>query len=365
MKNRNQGLDIARALAIILVLIGHGLPMFSDYFNTFPAFTWTGYIGVEIFFVLSGFLIGQIIIKSIVNEPSWRKLGEFYVRRWLRTLPLYFLIISVLVLSGKKIYPHYFVFLQNFELEVFSFFPVTWSLAFEEWFYLLAALLFFIVFKSSKRFGLKKIFFIVSISFIILFSVLRIFYVLESNPTWNFGVRANIFIRLDCIMYGVVLAGLKTYHKEIFNKFTKNNFVMFLSALGLIVFGAVYVHIMIDSNRIDTSLMSRTVLFTIVSIFATFFVGCLSSNSFINNIDKNYFTETIKFVSITSYSVYLTHYEIYNYIQPFAVGKGFFEVSVIFLGWVFISYIISFFLYKYFEKPILDFRDKLTKKKIN
>ncbi len=364
MTERNIGLDIARALAITLVVIGHGLPLYSNYFNTFPPFTWLGYLGVEIFFALSGFLIGQIIIKEIVFTPTWSNLGVFYIRRWFRTLPLYFLMIILLILSGKKFYPHYFVFLQNFDLDVFNFFPVTWSLAFEEWFYLLVPIIILVLKRYIKILANGKFFLIVCIGFIALFSILRLLYVIENNPTWNFGVRANIFIRLDCIMYGVLIAGLKIYFIDIYNKITKNNFICLISIVGLILFGAVYVHFMIIQNRLDTSLISRTILFSVVSIFSALFVGCISSNDFVNNItNKNSFIKIISFISITSYAVYLTHYEIYNYVQPYAINRGIIEISIIYVLWILISYVVSFILYKYFEKPVLNLRDKLTRKK--
>lgn len=148
MENVNKrifGLDLVRCIAILLVLIAH-----SDFFFG-PVFKDTlidkalgrlvyypfGFYGVEIFFVLSGFLIGRIIIKEIFEQGNWRNLLNFYIRRWFRTLPLYYLVMLVIFLypTGAEFSWTNLLFLQNFNSEDLGYYPVTWSLSVEEWFY--------------------------------------------------------------------------------------------------------------------------------------------------------------------------------------------------------------------------------------
>ena len=85
---RNFGLDLVRAIAILLVLITH-IGLKSDYVGGLEI----GNLGVEFFFVLSGFLIGGILIKDFsnggVNIPV---IANFWIRRWFRTLPVYYLV---------------------------------------------------------------------------------------------------------------------------------------------------------------------------------------------------------------------------------------------------------------------------------
>lgn len=87
--NRVYGLDILRALAILFVIVGHGrhlLPDKLDIYHQVIVFD-----GVSIFFVLSGFLIGGILIKMLNNRKADKNLlFEFWSRRWFRTLPNYF-----------------------------------------------------------------------------------------------------------------------------------------------------------------------------------------------------------------------------------------------------------------------------------
>jgi len=108
--NRNLGLDLIRAVAISLVLFAHSIQ--SVIFGIS-----IGVLGVEIFFVLSGYLIGQILIRDFSNNASISTLANFWLRRWFRTLPLYYAIILFKFIFidhslGYKIFAFVF-FLQN------------------------------------------------------------------------------------------------------------------------------------------------------------------------------------------------------------------------------------------------------------
>ena len=155
-------LDGLRGMAILLVLVGHyfGVPgagvasLLNGYWFRL------GWTGVDLFFVLSGFLIGGILLK-VHDSPNYFK--TFYARRFFRIIPLYYawiLIYIALSVAGRtflaarvgsvqridiSIFAH-FIFLQNFRDFLkspvsFWWFSSTWSLAMEEQFYLVAPLL--------------------------------------------------------------------------------------------------------------------------------------------------------------------------------------------------------------------------------
>ena len=98
-KKRVFGLDLMRAVAIVLVVFSHiswivpkAKGLIPDLMNI------AGFIGVEIFFVLSGFLIGRLIYKLYISEDfRFYSVFYFWVRRWFRTLPNYYL---VLIING-------------------------------------------------------------------------------------------------------------------------------------------------------------------------------------------------------------------------------------------------------------------------
>src|ERR1019366_8272644 len=76
---RSAGLDIARAMAITAVLLAHNIGgLLSP--EVMPLFTWIGDAGVELFFSLSGFLIGGLLIDLAISGITLRAIGSFYVR---------------------------------------------------------------------------------------------------------------------------------------------------------------------------------------------------------------------------------------------------------------------------------------------
>ena len=97
MVRRNDWLDLCRALAILLVLLSHGRYLVRSALPWADYLRFGGFMGVELFFALSGFLIGGILIRlSRGSGTHW--LRGFDARRWFRTLPNYYLFLLVNVL---------------------------------------------------------------------------------------------------------------------------------------------------------------------------------------------------------------------------------------------------------------------------
>lgn len=103
-----------------------------------------GTYGVVLFFVLSGFLVGGVALRAMRPAPEWRTVGVFLLRRWMRTLPLYWVALAVFVVVSPpdgNVAGHvlrYAVFAQNLlgDMPGDHWFAVSWSLGVEEWFYL-------------------------------------------------------------------------------------------------------------------------------------------------------------------------------------------------------------------------------------
>lgn len=100
-ENRIYGLDILRAMAILFVLNIHSVHFFSPFSLIFKILTPLNLDGVTLFFVLSGFLIGGILINQFEKDRiTFNTLANFWVRRWFRTLPNYFFILVILICLG-------------------------------------------------------------------------------------------------------------------------------------------------------------------------------------------------------------------------------------------------------------------------
>ena len=155
MDNRIKELDGLRGIAVVLVMALHIFKR-ASYFTEHPVLlgitniTTVGWVGVDIFFTLSGFLITSILLKSKTGEHYFR---NFYVRRALRIFPLYYAAIAFVLLFAPKVeeeftaqlstaLPIMLLYQQNWALlfkdfHITQYLGITWSLAIEEQFYLL------------------------------------------------------------------------------------------------------------------------------------------------------------------------------------------------------------------------------------
>jgi peptidoglycan/LPS O-acetylase OafA/YrhL len=211
-------LDGIRGLAILLVLIWHyvaneiqvGLGSWQAYALVPLRLTWSG---VDLFFVLSGFLIGGILYDA---KSSGRYYRTFYLRRVHRIFPLYFIWLALFMIGMCLISPNspgplrelfnrelpwwsYPLFLQNFFMSKSfgaQWLAVTWSLAVEEQFYLLLPLL---VRNLSYR-GIG----VLAVASIVGAPVVRIALWLSGNE--YFGPYTLLPCRADALGFGVLVA---------------------------------------------------------------------------------------------------------------------------------------------------------------
>ena len=352
MKDRNFGFDFVRVIAITLVIISHGgsfLPSFKAKSDILSGF---GYYGVELFFILSGFLIGRIIIITFEENNSIRlqDIKIFLIRRWFRTIPNYmlFLVLNITVFQyffGNKEYSYlYFLFMQNIAWENPSLMPESWSLTIEEWFYVTAPFVIFIV-SRFKFLTIKKSILYSMILYILLFTGLRIFEVYTANPTWDSGVRKVVLYRLDSIAYGVIMAYLIFYHENFINKWK----YYFISTGVLLLFLSIFNHSTLLSGGRET-FFNKILLFTITSIALSFlliwFKGITCNNLKIIKL--------ITYLSTISYSIYLIHLSfVIPFIHMLDIPK-----QLLFICYILITIILSTIIYVYYEKPFTELREK-------
>jgi peptidoglycan/LPS O-acetylase OafA/YrhL len=220
-ESRNFGLDVARLLACSLVLLAHCTAIFLPMFGaTVPVFVLlSAYWGVELFFVLSGFLIGRLLFAIAETDPTPRGWLIFMVRRWMRTLPLYWLWLLVLPFALPPP-PHlgarllmFLTMTQNlaWPMPRDEWFNASWSLTIEEWFYLLfsTALISAVALTRSRR----SMWAVIAV-FLVVPALLRLRHTDISDfehEIFHVGV-----LRLDAIAYGVALARLQVQGSVLF-----------------------------------------------------------------------------------------------------------------------------------------------------
>lgn len=359
LKNNNDssrvfGLDILRAAAITLVVLTHGAYLIAD--TRFSGFPYIKSIdGVDMFFVLSGFLIGSILLKEINAETQFglKALTNFWKRRWLRTLPNYYLILlaNYLVIHFKVIHEDisqfswkFLFFLQNFSHPFYGFFWESWSLTIEEWFYISAPLLLILFYRF---FSPKKSFLFVTILMIIAPLLYRISIV---NPAiddfgYDVGFRKIVLTRLDSIAYGLLAAWINYYYEQLWNK---HKFIYFFIGIALIAF-------IVNYKVPNTTFYKQVLTFTFTPISVMLLLPLLKSIK----SAKGYIAATITHISKISYSMYLINLALVaevirdNYYPTTEVDA----VIKYLLYWT-IVIVASTLIYTFYEKPIMNFRDK-------
>ena len=313
-------LDLLRGIAGYGVAITHYLYFVKNKIH----FEYYSYIFVEIFFILSGFVLFKQLSK-VYNDK--KNLRIFYLRRWFRTIPLYLVALAfftVITDSYNFDFIKYVFFIQKIIPEFIhkDYFMVAWSLSIEEIFYLIFPL--YLI--SLSKFDLSKI----TVFFIIFLIIIKV--VSFENFSPNF-LRTGSILRLDAIALGFLVA----LHHDKFLMYKNSIFLIFIVS-GFIIF---------NLNLISFGDNLQTLIFIFLSeIFSVFILlFFINLNSFLKN---PFIIKLCNIVASQTYSVYLFH---------LIVMHLFLLINSIYINNIF-SYLICLFLlssmvYKYFELPIL------------
>ncbi|RAJ12940.1 acyltransferase family protein [Olleya aquimaris] len=364
-KQRIFGLDVVRAIAILLILCSHStILLFPESQSTvIKMVQFFGTIGVDIFFVLSGFLIGTILIKHILKQQtSVKQFTQFWMRRWFRTLPNYYLVLLInigLLIAFNTETPKqlfkYFFFLQNFSQQQPDFFTESWSLSIEEFAYLLGPILLMILALLFKRLT-KWSFLLMTLLVIIGFTLNRFIFDLSVTEqtlefSWSKNLRKVVVYRIDSIYYGFLGAFSSVYYTKFWRRYKWLSFM-----LGAIIF--VITHLYIYINHLEPNIYSA---FFNIWYLALVSISILLTFPVLSNWRSNHvLTNPITKISLWSYSIYLVNYSIVLLtIQKFiniSILNSLEKVLVLLLFWS-VTFCLSFVLFTYFEYPIIKFRD--------
>ena len=336
MRQKLPQLDGVRGVAILLVI-------FHNAGERFPALHLqgifaNGWMGVDLFFVLSGFLITGILIDTKRSEGYLR---NFYARRCLRIWPLYYSLIFFMFVvlpflnrsEGHAIFERsspwwaYPLFLQNFLISPVSTsaagpLSVTWSLAIEEQFYLVWPW----VVRFCSYTQLRRI----AIAVICLSPALR-FYLSRQHVE----LYTNVFCRLDGLMAGAFLALVVRADNFLPSKFVKHAWLSLLIATPLAFF--------IEAFH------ARWVVFSLSAVASAAFVY-LSLFSAQKWLQVGLMNRFMVYTGTISYGLYLLHKIPFGMVQTLRLDRyPFLAMTTILLG----SYAIAALSWHLLEKPFL------------
>jgi peptidoglycan/LPS O-acetylase OafA/YrhL len=359
--NRAFGLDITRAAASLMVAIAHGLLYLS---SINPILVGPGVffatLGVEIFFVLSGFLIAPSLLAVCRGELRARR---FWVRRAWRTLPVYYIFFGVNVALYFAIAPErppsaaFLVFSQSLLTPLqYSFFVESWSLAVEVWFYLLAS----IAAALSARFDKRLQFFLWLLAALILLSLaLRALWAHINQFPWDSGMRKLTWLRLDAIALGVA-------SRVSMPTLLRSSCWLYFGVL-LIVGASLYIAHLGTLGLTEARLSNVTDALLGSLALTCSSLGVALSLPSIQKIDRTYSVSGTVFFRLTSslahssYALYLCHFPLLIITIAIIKQTGLVSVAPITFAlcfWFSCSLFCAWMFHRYIEQRILALRDK-------
>jgi peptidoglycan/LPS O-acetylase OafA/YrhL len=337
-----------RGIAVLLVVLYHwGLPPvpaipFLD--SILP----DGRFGVNVFFVLSGFLISSILlIEKDRKEDNKKIIINFYIRRLLRICPIYYLTIFVLYFCNlpgfNKNLPFYLTYTENFNVfltKEWDKFSHSWSLAVEEQFYLIWP---FIIVFSKKEHLLKVLIFIIFLG--------PVFSLFQARFLYGIGEYVLTPTCFDSFGIGALLA----YYNVEKNIEPVKKWVKLLLPLSILLTYYWNIapsggHFQYFRRFFESIVAAGLILFCLSDSFSALRVKLLE-NRVMNQL------------GIVSYGIYLFHFPLpdlyWKTKQYFPFSFGAVDVALTnYLILVFILIFLAFLSYYLVEKPILRFKNR-------
>jgi len=359
-----EGLNGLRAISIILVLIFHGKIEFIG--------KYLGWVGVDLFFVISGFLITGILLNSKRDSRYFQK---FYIRRVLRIFPIYYLVVIGVCLFYLMLekegagFIYYLTYLQNFFVAItnsgYGLLGHTWSLAVEEQFYLFWP---FVVYLTSIR-NLKKI------SFILIAFVPLIRFYFSLNGYHIFYQNSLIISRADTMAIGSIIAILIHSENITISRMRLLSYLLISSGLVCSLLLLHFIGNNISGNGIIGGWIScKGGLFLEVPYGHLLFtaIGFISAglimkvvfktskiSSFVSSVFEN---KIINYIGTISYGLYLFHWPIFLIVDQIAIKFHFdLNIHLIFLVKLLLSFIVSSISWHYFESWFISKKNLIAK----
>ncbi|RZK55363.1 MAG: acyltransferase, partial [Hymenobacter sp.] len=323
--------------------------------------------GVNIFFVLSGYLIGGILLRALLDDRKPFAIGHFWLRRWLRTLPAYLVVLGGVAAAwaAQGQLPaeawRYFCFSQNLTTPHPVFFPEGWSLAVEEWFYLLfpVTLLVLAGLTQNRRVALAGT--------ILLFLVLPLvfkYYQYQQGQgldaaRWDAYYRRVVAARLDAIALGVLACYLQHYHAGLWRNLRRPGLAL---AAGLLA--VTFLYPKLGPNVLFYNVWLRPLLEGLTVLLVL---------PFFSQLRCQHYTPAMRgltLLSLISYSMYLLNKSVLIKLVLTPLAQSVLTPHLGAAGWL-VAYALywvlllggALLLYTYVEVPFMQLREVFEKPK--
>jgi peptidoglycan/LPS O-acetylase OafA/YrhL len=359
---RSNGLDSLRASAILLVFLNH--EAFRSHNSTLLMVQAVGWLGVDLFFVMSGYLIANQVLAG-VNRGEELSLAAFYARRAFRTWPAYWVVLACYFLfptwmGGNTPPPlwRFLTFTQNFDLATGTSFSHAWSLCVEEQFYLVLPLAVLAAVKLGRR--RRQLWYALGL-LTLLGITARAFLWTRYGPAWKGNVNGyyphiyySTLCRFDEFLPGIGVAVLRNSYPDIWRRLMARG--RLLSALAAVsVSLAFYVaYARFFDDQIGYLPFMTVFGYSILAFsFAVAVVAALSPSSLISRIR----IPGAYRLALWSYSIYLSHKAVGNILGQ-VLGPLGINPWMLFVAVAAVSILIGALLYYLVEQPFMRLRDR-------
>lgn len=341
-ERRIASLDLLRGFAALAVAVPHFL-LFQNSRNVVAESA--SVLAVEIFFVLSGYVLAPQIIFIVTERPSFRSLWVFWVRRWMRTIPPYLIALILTSAIFHELWTadffRYALYIQNlaYPANHDDYFSVAWSLSVEEWFYLIFPLFFFLVAAVAR--SAKAL--VAGACFIFVISVLRD--AIPDQLHWGEDVRRIVIYRMDAIAWGFMLH-LAVKNTRLIARFTP---VAGLAATALLGAASLSLTLLLASTKsiwIELAFPFYASAFGMAAVLTSVRSAKLVEQSRITS-------EAGLWLGRLSYSIYLFHLPVFFALAPFQFGG--LTQFVMAIG---VTIAVAALLYQAIEQPVLRSRPR-------
>ena len=366
IKSQNEWLDLLRSIAIILVILRHGeraVPQSTEGEGALLHNLFTnGWVGVDLFLVLSGYLITKSLLRAM-SERDFIAVGQYFQARAFRIIPAYYVVLFLVVLGAFPFYEapaeitsdsilYHMFFLQDYLPSQIN--VVFWSLGVEEKFYILAPLIILLIMSFRKwQYSVLFLASMLALSQVTKYMTFQSFSGEMPYQIFFETLRSPFHQVLEPLFIGVLIGFCE--YKNLF-KMSPRQAKTGLFTLGLITVAYLATT---DFHAKFTVLDSNVQPLILSTLFGAMVLCCLFLKS-----SKLKGTRIWRPIARLSYSLYLVHFPLIPLAMVIASTTG--SPWIAFWGYyILLSFLAASLLHFAVEKPFLNLKSRLLKPKTN
>jgi peptidoglycan/LPS O-acetylase OafA/YrhL len=355
----NPWLDFVRSIAILLVLVRHGERVLQGQVahpeGVLQTMFLNGWIGVDLFFVLSGYLIARHLMREGLGSGDFR-ISQYFARRALRIVPAYYVVLLLTVSGGFPLFHfapdaiglrvvYHLLFLQDYlpsDINV-----VFWSLGVEEKFYLLAPMLILVLLRC-RSFGSQAVLLLLLFALPVVLRTTAFLQLGEGIDYANFWrmFRSPFHMAMEGLVVGVGIA--LAQHKGLVRQSRNAGILVLATSIAVLAMWIGTHDFMGSISIVDAGIQPPL----IALITGAIVLGAVQLSATPMPLARPF-----QVVSRLSYGLYLTHYPLIPFVTAISMARG--EVAF-WTCYLTTSLLAALLLYVSIERPFLLWRDRLT-----